>query len=141
MKPRVFLDTNVFIYAFEFSNSNSSKIIDLLNKGEIEAITSEKVLEEVTRYFKKFHNLSVARKFRRYLLDTCTVIMRHQISKQVGEYQGKIKEKDVEQLATTKKYGIKFLIAYDKDFESFEEYRTPKKFLELLKIKASNTEF
>jgi predicted nucleic acid-binding protein len=30
MRLRVFLDTNVFIYAFEFPESNSSKIIDLI---------------------------------------------------------------------------------------------------------------
>jgi len=43
MKPRVFLDTNVFIYSFEFPESNSAKIIEILNKGEIEAIIFEKV--------------------------------------------------------------------------------------------------
>lgn len=41
MKCRVFLDTNVFIYAFEFPESNSNKIIGLLNKGQIEAVISE----------------------------------------------------------------------------------------------------
>lgn len=47
MKFRVFLDTNVFIYAFEFPESNSNKVIDLLNKGQIEAVISERVLKEV----------------------------------------------------------------------------------------------
>ncbi|MEF9476058.1 MAG: PIN domain-containing protein [Candidatus Mariimomonas ferrooxydans] len=41
MKLRVFLDTNIFIYAYEFHESNSNKIIDLLNKGQIEAVISE----------------------------------------------------------------------------------------------------
>jgi len=41
MKRRVFLDTNIFIYAFEFPDSNSGKVIDLLNKGQIEAVISE----------------------------------------------------------------------------------------------------
>ncbi len=31
MKHRVFIDTNVFIYAFEFPDSNSNIIIELLN--------------------------------------------------------------------------------------------------------------
>jgi len=53
MRYRVFLDTNVFIYAFEFSESNSNKIICLLNEGLIEVIISERVLKEVQVYFKK----------------------------------------------------------------------------------------
>ncbi|MDI6753685.1 MAG: PIN domain-containing protein [Thermodesulfobacteriota bacterium] len=47
MKVRVFLDTNVFIYAFEFPHSNSMKIIELLNQAEVEAVTSDRVLREV----------------------------------------------------------------------------------------------
>lgn len=38
MKLRVFIDTNVFIYSFEYPKSNSAKIITLLNRGEIEAV-------------------------------------------------------------------------------------------------------
>ena len=34
MKPRVFLDTNIFIYGFEFPDSNSAEIIKLLNQAE-----------------------------------------------------------------------------------------------------------
>lgn len=68
MKFRVFLDTNVFIYAFEFPESNSHKIIDLLNKNQIEAIISERVLKEVQVYFKKFYNKDLAAAFRDYLL-------------------------------------------------------------------------
>ena len=52
MKPRVFLDTNIFIYAFEFPKSNSSKVIDLLNKNQLEVIISERVLKEVHAYSK-----------------------------------------------------------------------------------------
>ncbi len=44
---RVFIDTNVFIYAFEYPHSNSAIILDLLNKGEIEAVVSERVVHEV----------------------------------------------------------------------------------------------
>jgi len=141
MKPRVFLDTNIFVYSFEFPESNSAKIIEILNKGEIEAITSEKVLEEITRYFKKYHSLILARKFRRYLLDSCILIRNDEVKEQINSLKGKIKEKDIEQLAVAKKYGIKFLISYDKDFEGFEEYFTPKKFLERLNKENTNTEF
>ncbi len=138
---RVFLDTNVFIYSFEFKNSNSSKIIDLLNKGEIEAVVSENVIKEVVKYFEKYHNIKLARLFRRYLLGSCIVIKRDLVIDKINEYRNKIKEKDLEQAAVTKKLGIKYLISYDKDFESFEEYKTPKEFLEILKTKNKDTEY
>lgn len=57
MRFRIFIDTTTFIYAFEYPKSNSAKITELINKGEIEVIISERVLKEVTRYFEKFHNL------------------------------------------------------------------------------------
>ena len=53
MKYRVFLDSDVFIYTFEFPDSNSSKIIDLLNDKVIEAVISERVIAEVYRYFRR----------------------------------------------------------------------------------------
>lgn len=67
MKLRVFIDTNVFIYAFEVPESNSHKIIDLLNNGYIESVISERVLKEVHLYFKKFYGKDLAVAFRDYL--------------------------------------------------------------------------
>ena len=141
MRTRVFLDTNVFIYAFEFPDSNSAQIIEFLNREEIEAITSEKVIEELTQYFEKFHSLTLARKVRRYVINTCIIILRNEINEDTIKLKGVIKDKDIEQLATTRKYGIKFLISYDKDFEGIEEYMMPKKFLEYLDIQSKKSEF
>lgn len=141
MRLRVFLDTNVFIYAFEFPESNSSKIIVLLNNGLIEAVISERVLLEVQTYFKKFYNKDLAASFRAYLLRTCTVVFSFDVAKEMVKYKRLIKEKDLEQLAVVKKLGIKFLIAYDRDFENFEEYITPKAFIKNIGNKASISEY
>ena len=141
MKTRAFLDTNVFIYGYEFPDSNSAKIIELINEGEIEAIISERVLKEVTEYFNKYYFIEVSRKFRKYLLDTCTIVMNHEVLKEIKELKGKIKDKDLEQLAAARKYGLKFLISYDRDFEGFDEYNTPKKFLEMLNKEAKDSDF
>ncbi|HDZ03184.1 MAG TPA: PIN domain-containing protein [Nitrospirae bacterium] len=92
MKPRVFLDTNIFIYAFEFSESNSNKTIGLLNKNKIEAIISERVLKEVHTYFKKFYNKDLAAFFRYYLLRTCTVVLSTSIKKEMIKYKKLIKD-------------------------------------------------
>jgi hypothetical protein len=39
----------------------------------------------------------------------------------MNQYRGKIKEKDLEQLAVVKKLGLKYLVSYDRDFASFQE--------------------
>ena len=136
MKRRVFLDTNVFIYAFEFPKCNSGKIINLLNKGQIEAIISEQVLKEVQAYFKRYYSKDLAAIFRDYLLRTCTVVFSVDVKREMAKYKKVIKSKDLEQLAVVKKLGIKFLVSYDRDFEAFEEYITPKEFIKEMGIKA-----
>ena len=75
------------------------------------------------------------------MLDSCVVVSEDEIKEQVNSLKGKIKEKDLEQIATTKKYGIKFLISLDRDFENFEEYLTPKQFLQRLNKKVRDSEF
>jgi hypothetical protein len=59
----------------------------------------------------------------------------------VLQYKGLIKDKDLEQLATAKKLGIKFLLSYDRDFENFDEYITPKKFIKEMGIKSASTDY
>ncbi len=140
MKLRVFLDTNVFIYSFEFPKSNSAKTIDLLNEGGIEEVISERVLKEVVFYFERKHSNELAKKFRKYLLDNCSLVMKEEVVEQIKLLKGQIKDKDIEQLASARKYGLK-LISYDRDFNNFEEYITPKIFLESLNLKAEDSEF
>ncbi len=46
MSKLVFLDANVFIWAYNRPDSNSAKILNLMDEGRISVIVSEKVLEE-----------------------------------------------------------------------------------------------
>lgn len=68
----------------------------MINQGRIEAITSERVLKEVAYYFEKGHSLLLARKFRRFILDSCIVIMHDKVLREIEAIKGKIKEKDSE---------------------------------------------
>jgi len=137
MRYRVFLDTNVFIYAFEFPESNSAAIIELLNDGRIEAVISERVLKEVHAYFKKFHDKDLASAFRNYLVRTCTIVLFSEVRNELAKYRNLIKEKDLEQLTCVKKLGIKYLVAFDRDFDQVEEYITPKSFVQKFELKAA----
>lgn len=140
MKFSVFIDSNVFIYSFEYPNSNSRKIIDQINEGRIEAIVCNKVVREVIKYFEKYYNLNLVRLFRRYIISSCTIVEKEEVEDEMTKLKDKIKKKDLEQISVTKKYGLKYLISYDKDFECFEEYVTPKKFVaEVLNLKAYDT--
>ena len=141
MRYRVFLDTNVFIYAFEFPESNSHHIIELLNEGRLDAVISERVLKEVHAYFKKFYDKDLASAFRDYLLRTCTVILASEVRSELPRYRRLIKEKDLEQLTVVKKLGIKFLVAYDRDFENVREYTTPRVFIKELGFKPAATAY
>ncbi|MEK6591422.1 MAG: type II toxin-antitoxin system VapC family toxin [Nitrospinota bacterium] len=141
MKYRVFLDTNIFIYAFEFPESNSNKIINLLNKVQIEAVISERVLKEVQAYFKKLYDKDLAALFRNYLLKTCVVVFSADVKKEMAKYKKLIKGKDLEQLAVVKKLGIKYLVAYDRDFKDFEEYIIPKAFIVKMGIKPAGSNY
>jgi predicted nucleic acid-binding protein len=141
MRRRVFLDTNIFIYAFEFPGSNSAKVIDIINEGQIEAVISERVLTEVQAYFKRFHSKDLAAAFRDYLLRTCTIVFSGDVRQEMVKYQNMIKDKDLEQLAVVKKLGIKYLLAYDRDFDKFEEYITPKAFIKEMGIKPATSSY
>jgi putative PIN family toxin of toxin-antitoxin system len=141
MKHRIFLDTNVFIFAFEYPESNSNTIIELLNDEKIEVIISERVIKEVYRYFKKYHDKKLADSFRNYLYKACTIILARDVKDTMKKYREQIKEKDLEQLAVVKKYGIKYIISLDRDFIGQEEYRTPRQFVELIYDKSKESEF
>jgi predicted nucleic acid-binding protein len=141
MKLKVFLDTNIFIYAFEYKDSNSSLIIGMVNNGILEAIISERVVKEVMHYFRKYYDRKLSNEFRNYILQSCSIIFNEDISGAIQELKGKIKEKDLEQIATVRSMGLKYLISYDEDFKNFEEYITPKKFARLMGVKPKTVEY
>jgi predicted nucleic acid-binding protein len=141
MKPKVFLDSNIFVYAFEFEDSNSSSIIDLLDDGEIEAFVSGRVLKEVTGYFRRFHGSKLSSLFRNYILQSCTMVLTEELKVTMKRLQGSIKDKDLEQLAAVKALGLRQLVSFDRHFEPFEEYATPRQFVESLGMKPKKSEF
>jgi predicted nucleic acid-binding protein len=141
MPVKVFLDTNVFIYAFEFPSSNSAIIIERLNLGELQAVVSELVVLEVMRYFKKYYGKDLASKFRDYLIQSCNIVPKTETAECMKVMKGTIKNKDLEHLASVKVLGLKYLISYDEDFLGQEEYIIPKDFVTKMGWKCKKTDF
>lgn len=137
----VFIDTSAFLYAFEFPQSNSRRIIELLNAGKLEAVISERVLIEVVRYFQQHHGEDGARQIRKYLTQSCILIPAIYAADKIKELKGSIKDKDLEQIAVVRKLGCAHLIALDRDFAPFHEYITPKEFVQFMGIKCADSEF
>lgn len=140
-KIRALLDTNVFIYAYEFSRSNSRLIVDALNRGLFEALVTESVFKEAYRYFRKYYSKKVADAFRIYMFATCQPIFSDQLVEHSRRYAHLINREDLEQLVAVRAFGIKYLVSYDRHFVGLEEHRTPKQFAELLGLKACSVDY
>ncbi len=137
---KAFLDSSAIIFAIEFENTNSAIILEMILNGELEGIINEKVLAELKRYFRKRKDRNFAFLAESLLLSNFTV--KDITPKDLKIWEGHIKRKDLEHLTTVKKYEIEYLIAFDEDYEPFEEYITPNNFVKnVLKKKARDTEY
>lgn len=141
MKAKAFIDTNVFIYGFEYKESNSAKIIKMINQGKIEAYINLTVLKEVAHYFRKNYSRGQSNRFTVYLLEACNLVYPDEYQEETRRLKNSIKKKDLEQIAATKALGLKWIVSYDRDFEPFPEYKTPKQFLQENKIKQEKSEY
>jgi predicted nucleic acid-binding protein len=137
---RVFVDSSVFIYGLEFEESNSAIIYNEIANGTVKAVINEKVIEEVVRYFRSRKGRHLAYLIESQLRRICEVKQRYDYAGEIEKWKGKIKEKDLEHLTTAKKFELK-IIAYDADFLPFEEYCTPKQFVEELGKKPYDAEW
>jgi len=138
---RAFLDSSTIIFGLEFKESNSAIVLDLLFDKQFEGFASEKVLEEVRRYFSKRRSKNYAYLVVKMLKNNLKIILRSEIAESIEEWKGKIKEKDLEHIAAVKKREIKVLVAYDQDFKAFAEYSTPREFVESMGLKPYDTPF
>lgn len=138
---RLFLDSSTIIYNFEYEESNSAIIFNMILEGKFQGIINEKVIEEVRRYMIRRRDRQFAYLVESILRTNFEVHYLFEIENEMRKWEGKIKRKDLEHLATVKEFKIPYLIAFDVDFIDFEEYFTPKEFLNNLDIKGFNTDY
>lgn len=143
-KPRrAYLDSMVFIFG-QLEECNSRLVLFLAQLGEFEVVTSELVLEEVERFFRDSFSRQAGYVARRFVEElSARIVTRDEIKTEMNKLKGKIKTKDLENLAAVRHENLEHLVAYDKDYEEAEikEYITPKEFITLFKLKTHKMEY
>lgn len=137
-KRKVFIDSSVLIRGLLFEKTNSALILKMISRKELVGVINRKVAFEVLHVLKKLKDKDFASLSFSFIHSTFEIVPQEQYSEEMDKLIGTIKEKDLEHLATARSTGID-IIAYDRDFEGTNEYFTPKKFLESMKLKTYDT--
>jgi len=133
----------VFIFG-RLEECNSRLLLFLAQLGEFEVVTSELVTEEVERFFRDNFSRQAGYVARRFVEElSARIVRRDEIKAEMNVLKGRIKAKDLENLAAVKHENLAYLVAYDKDYEDaeVEEYVTPKEFVKLFKLKPYKMEY
>lgn len=128
MPTRVFIDSNVFIFAFERPRSNSRRIIDLLVGGTLHGVVTDRVVREVIGYMRRYYGKDSAGKFRDLILLTCDLLLEEDLSIE-PELSALVGAKDAGALAAVRASGLSRLVSTDSDFAEVPEHRTPREYL------------
>ena len=141
MVDTIYLDSNIFIWGYNFPESNSAKTLEFIMDSDIELYMSEKVIDELRQYFCTYFNKDIFSEIRLMLFSRSNIIYNGEIQSELEKWRNKIKKKDLEHISIIKKFKIPILVSYDRDFEAFSEYMTPKKFVKYIGLKPSKTEY
>lgn len=140
---RAYLDSMIFIFG-RLEECNSRLVLFLAELGEFEVVTSELVVGEVEMFFRENFSREagyLARKFVEGL--SSSIVRRSDMKAEMDMLKGKIKEKDLENVAAVKHESLEYLVAYDRDYEeaNVKEYITPKEFVKLFKLRPYDKEY
>ena len=133
------------IYIFgRLEEYNSRLVLFLAQLGEFEVVTSELVIEEVERFFRENFSRQagyISRRFGEQL--SSRIIRRDEITTEMNALKGKIKEKDLENVAAVRHEKLEYLVAYDDDYKEakIKKYTTPKQFVKLFKLTPYDKEY
>lgn len=138
---KLYADSSMIINAIARPKSNSALIMELVRERALEAATSEKTIAEVRNYFARIGMEKQAYLAERLIRQSFKIITIGDIQKEMRKWRGKIKTKDLEHLASAKKMKLQYIVAFDRDFEPFKEYRTPKQFVDELGVASKPTDY
>ena len=133
----------IFIFG-RLEECNSRLVLFLAQLGEFEVVTSELVLEEVEKFFRQNFSRQAGYLSRRFVEELSSrIVKRDEIKTEMDTLKGKIKAKDLENIAAVMHETLKYLVAYDEDYEEakIKEYITPKEFVKLFGLKPYKMEY
>lgn len=143
-KPRrAYLDSMIFIFG-RLEECNSRLVLFLAQLGEFNVVTSELVIEEVERFFRENFGRQAGYISRRFVEELSShIVRRDEIKMEMNELKGKIKAKDLENVAAVRHENLEYLVAYDEDYEEakIKEYITPKEFVKLFRLRPYDVEY
>jgi len=143
-KPeRAYLDSMIFIFG-RLEECNSRLVLFLAQLGEFQVVTSELVIEEVERFFRENFGRQAGYISRRFAEELSSrIVRRDEIKIEMNELKGKVKAKDLENVAAVRHENLEYLVAYDEDYEEakIKEYITPKEFVKLFKLRPYDMEY
>jgi predicted nucleic acid-binding protein len=129
------------IIGFDKRGSNSALVVDAALSGTFAGIINGVVIQEVADFFRPRLGRNRTYLLIELLKRRLVIKDRHAYAASLDDWRGLIKEKDLDHLATVKRFGIPYLVAFDRDYEPFPEYRTPREFVEMLGLKPRGSPF
>jgi len=133
----------IFIFG-RLEECNSRLVLFLAQLGEFNVVTSELVIEEVERFFRENFGRQAGYISRRFAEELSSrIVRRDEIKIEMNELKGKVKAKDLENVAAVRHENLEYLVAYDEDYEEakIKEYITPKEFVKLFKLRPYDMEY
>jgi len=147
-KPRVYLDSNVFIFGKERQESNSRTILDLAEEGKIVPVVSYLTLEELREYFSRRYDRETAINETYYLisLPVLEIVPRDKVMTMMSKYRGVIPDKDLPHLVSAILASVDYLVTYNRHFiksNAKEHVKVLKQsaFVKLFGIKPQPTDY
>lgn len=127
----VFLDTNVFIYAAGQEHPEKAPSVALLSRiaaGELEAVTSVEVVQELHRVYRRRGmlqaGLALGREVLRLFPDVLPIARPDLVrAAQLLERLPQLSPRDALHAATALNHGVGVIVSVDTDFDAVRELR------------------
>jgi len=147
--PKVFLDTNIFLFAYQSSLTNSYIVLENIDGNNIKPVISYRVLEEVQFRSKKLFGKELSGLIRLNILTLpeLIVIREQEIKMLIGKFERKVTDKsDLPHICAYIAVECDFFITNNRRLSVQEikddvNFISPKAFVEIvLRTKSIETE-
>lgn len=147
--PKVFLDANIFLFAYQSLSTNSYIVLENIDGSNIKPVISYRVVEEVQLRSKKLFGKELSGLIRLNILTLpeLTVIQEQEIKLLMGRYESKVTDKsDLPHICAYIASECDFFIANNRwlsmqEIKDIVNFISPKVFVEkVLRIKSIETE-